>query len=126
MDALDRTAARLAVLGSRQQVLVGNVANAQTPGYKAREIDFASAFDTISKGEAPGGALVRTHAAHMGLDSEGGADVFEKKTALQPSADGSNVDLDEERAHLAQNALNIEAQMRFATHYLRLRQTAAS
>lgn len=127
MSALDRTAARIEVLGARHQVLVGNIANAQTPGYKARDLDFAAAFDSISKGAQPGGQMALTHRAHFGVDGAGSpAGLVERRGALQPSVDGSNVDLDEERSSLAQNALNLEAQMRFATHYIRLKQTAAS
>lgn len=127
MNALDRTAARIEVLGARHQVLVGNIANAQTPGYRARDVDFATAFDSIAKGAAPEGEMRLTHRAHFGAGaSAAGAAVKERLGVNQPSADGSNVDLDEERSSLAQNALNLEAQMRFATHYIRLKQTASS
>ena len=127
MNALDRTAARIEVLGARHQVLVGNIANAQTPGYKARDVDFATAFESISKGEQPASQMRLTHRAHFGLQGSGASGaVLERQGANQPAADGSNVDLDEERSSLAQNALNLEAQMRFATHYIRLKQTASS
>lgn len=127
MNALERTAARIDILSARHQVLVGNVANGQTPGYQARDVDFASAFDSISKGAQPSARMALTHRDHLSVDrSAGGAEVKERQGAHQPSVDGSNVDLDEERANLAQNALNLEAQMRFATHYIRLKQTASS
>lgn len=43
----------LEVRGARMAILASNIANAATPNYKARDIDFASALDAPLKGDAP-------------------------------------------------------------------------
>ena len=61
---LDGHARALDLLAQRQKVLAGNIANADTPGFKARDFDFAAAL-----AEAKGGSSPRTpsatHAGHL-------------------------------------------------------------
>ncbi|MDR2366433.1 MAG: flagellar basal body rod protein FlgB, partial [Zoogloeaceae bacterium] len=51
----------------RQQVLASNIANADTPYYKARDFDFKAAFASASGQRAAGGhlTLARTHGGHL-------------------------------------------------------------
>lgn len=120
MDMLSAIATRMDFASKRHEVLAGNVANAQTPGYMPK--------DVISSGFASSLALAKTNAAHLGLAGSGatGQVRIRPGTPDLPSLDGNGVDLDQERALLAQNALDFETQIRFATHYLRQQQTAAS
>ncbi len=111
---LDRQGRVLELLAQRQQVLAGNIANADTPGYKAQDVDFASALKQAR--------VVQTaaHSAHLPL--AGGADskaavVF--RAAEQPSIDGNTVDLDRERANFADNAMRYEATLRFINGHVR-------
>lgn len=118
MDMLNAIAARMEFDSKRHEVLAGNIANAQTPGYLPR--------DVISRGFSASLALATTHESHLrgaGLD---GVQVQARPGSPDLAAlDGNGVDLDQERGLLAQNALDLEAQIRFATHYLRQQQIAA-
>lgn len=97
----------------RQEVLASNLANADTPNYKARDLDFAAALrDAMGAAGGLGGplALRRTHGAH--LDGSGAGTRLDAairyRSAVQPSLDGNTVDLDVERAHFADNALHYQ------------------
>lgn len=95
----------------RQAVLAANLANADTPNYKARDLDFASALQGALG--AGGGALplARTSSGHLAPtagSATGGAGVFKYRAAVQPSLDGNTVDPNVERAHFAENALHYQ------------------
>jgi flagellar basal-body rod protein FlgB len=106
----------LNVRAFRQQLLASNIANADTPGYKARDIDFRKTLQEKLGGGAAataGVALARTAAAHLdGRDGAAGAPgPVLYRGAVQPSLDGNTVDMDVERAHFAQNAVHYEANL---------------
>jgi flagellar basal-body rod protein FlgB len=100
---------------ARQELLASNIANADTPNYKAKDIDFASALQGALAGREDRLPLAVTSPGHI----EGAADnnlmgaQVKYRTVLQPSADGNTVDMDVERAQLADNSLNYEASVRF-------------
>jgi flagellar basal-body rod protein FlgB len=116
---LDRHAQALDLLAQRQKLLAGNIANADTPGFKARDFDFAQA---LAQARGQGGGTVATQAGHLQANGApagaGGADVL-YRTAEQPALDGNSVDLDRERAHFADNAMRYEATLRFINHDVR-------
>jgi flagellar basal-body rod protein FlgB len=110
---LDSHGKALDLLSQRQKVLAGNIANADTPGFKARDFDFSAAL-AEARGDAAGTA--RTSNRH--LHGNGSADGQPQVTLLwrnaeQPSLDGNTVDLDRERANFADNAMRYEATLRF-------------
>ena len=97
----------LAVRGARQQVLATNIANGDTPGFQARDIDFSKALSAALQADKGSPALARTSARHMGSAGSPGQAMPEwpllYRTPLQPSADGNTVDMDGEqigRAHV--------------------------
>ncbi|MCC7485354.1 MAG: flagellar basal body rod protein FlgB [Burkholderiales bacterium] len=96
----------------RQEVLASNIANADTPGYKARDVDFRRELAAALSG-APRGAearLVRTSARHLGAGGPGGgAQALLFRVPAQASVDGNTVEMDAERARFAENALHYEA-----------------
>ncbi len=99
----------------RQQLLASNIANADTPGYKARDIDFASTLQAaMSGGTSPSQPAV-TAPGH--IDGRNGAPVSERqilyRTPSQPSIDGNTVEMDAERAQFADNAVRMEASLTF-------------
>lgn len=116
-SVLDRQGRVLELLAQRQQVLAGNIANADTPGYKAQDVDFASALKQAR--------VVQTaaHSAHLplagGAGSAGGKAEVVYRAADQPSIDGNTVDLDRERANFADNAMRYEATLRFINGHVR-------
>jgi len=110
---LDGYGKALNLLSQRQKVLSGNIANADTPGFKARDFDFAAAL-AQAKGQGNGPQVTSTR--HLGAPSETG-EIDEARLAYryaeQPSLDGNTVDLDRERANFADNAMRYEATLRF-------------
>jgi len=109
----------LTLRADRQKVLAANIANADTPGYKARDFDFAKVL--ADAGAAPGTASVanaaRTHGVHRGAIAARGASASDPallyRSPEQASADGNTVELDRERANFADNAVRYEATLRF-------------
>ncbi|WP_126453737.1 flagellar basal body rod protein FlgB [Sulfuriflexus mobilis] len=98
----------------RSSVLASNLANADTPNYKARDIDFRSALNQ-AKGDA--GRVQATHARHFGMGGSGGDMAAEPayRTPLQPSLDGNTVDVQVEQAAFADNSMRYMASLRFVT-----------
>lgn len=105
----------LELRSQRQELLASNIANADTPNYKARDVDFASALQgALARTEPPAGVLAQTAPAHIGGAGERG-DFLPNgtpvlyRTPAQGAADNNTVDMDVERNHFADNALRYEA-----------------
>ncbi|MBK09244.1 MAG: flagellar basal body rod protein FlgB [Cobetia sp.] len=103
----------------RQQVLATNIANADTPGYLARDIDFSATLAKATAGNAAAGplALNTTQAGHQAASGAGlslGADLL-YRVPTQPSLDGNTVDMDVERVNFADNSLHYEASLELLT-----------
>lgn len=115
-DALHFNQTALNLRAARQELLASNIANADTPNYKARDIDFASALQGALQATSPKLEMAATAAAHLKPAKDGstvmGAPV-QYRSAAQPSADGNTVDMDVERAQFADNALRYEASVKF-------------
>lgn len=117
----------------RQQLLASNIANADTPHYKAKDIDFREAMrGALGKGalgERLGPlALATTRPAHIaaGGDSHPLEAFAKYRTEFQSAVDGNTVNMDVERAAFAENAVNYEASITFINGLLRGMQTAIS
>ena len=115
-SSLDAHAQALTLLAQRQKVLAGNIANADTPGFQARDFDFSHAL-AEAQGTAGAGALAATVPRHLSVGGGGAGSTptvaLQWRTPDQPSMDGNTVDLDRERALFADNALRYEATLRF-------------
>ena len=116
-NSLDFNAKALVLRAERQRTIAGNIANADTPGYAARDFSFSDALrDATGGGIAGGKASGRTDARHIplggtGTGGVGGSSGYAVQT--QPTLDGNSVDLDRERAAFADNAVRYEATLRF-------------
>ena len=104
----------LVLRSERQRLIASNIANADTPGYVARDMDFATALKEAT-GSAPSAhALSATQAGHLspaaGTHGEAG---LKYATAAQTNLDRNTVDMDRERAAFADNAVHYEATLRF-------------
>ena len=100
----------LKVHDQRNGVLAANLANADTPGYKARDIDFRAAL-----AEASGSSLEirRTQDAHLvGAQRPGQQDLL-YRVPMQPAQDGNTVETDRENAAYAENAVRYQAALQF-------------
>ena len=91
--------AALEVRGQRMGVLASNIANASTPGYKARDIDFQQALSAATGPD--------------GLTDGGLAGAMKYRVPTQPSLDGNTVDLSTEQTAFAENAVQYQSTLSF-------------
>jgi flagellar basal-body rod protein FlgB len=94
--------AALEVRGQRMNVLASNIANASTPGFKARDIDFNQALNAAT---GPNGL--------DGLSDSSLASATKYRVQLQPSLDGNTVDLSTEQTAFAENAVKYQTTLSF-------------
>jgi len=115
----------LSLRAQRQELLASNIANADTPNYKARDIDFNSALQgaLASKGGAAS-PLATTNNGHVGRGAPSG-DMLANGTpvlyrgVVQGSVDGNTVDMDVERNQFADNGLRYEAGITMINHQIK-------
>lgn len=99
----------------RQELLASNIANGDTPHYKARDFDFKSSLANALGGAGRGAlTMTRTAAGHQdsGVGGRGGVDV-QYRNEYQGAVDGNTVNMDVERAAFTENAVQIEAMLTF-------------
>jgi flagellar basal-body rod protein FlgB len=95
--------AALSVRSQRMGVLASNIANASTPGFKAKDIDFREALNAIETPNGLGGL--------EGTDAIGAATKYRVPT--QPSIDGNTVELSTEQTAFAENAVAYQTTLAF-------------
>jgi flagellar basal-body rod protein FlgB len=110
-------ATALDVRGKRTELIANNLANADTPGYQARDIDFRQAMARAA-GETPTGGvhLSTTRAGHIGGNATSEATAnpdLKYRTPLAPALDGNTVDAQLEQAAFAENAVRYQATLTF-------------
>ncbi|MBS7348863.1 MAG: flagellar basal body rod protein FlgB [Comamonas sp.] len=111
----------LVLRAERQRLLSSNIANADTPGYVARDFDFAQTLKDATQPPSASHQAMRqastTHQQHMVLPTLSFARDEQGRLAYslasQPSMDENTVDMDRERANFADNAVRYEATLRF-------------
>ncbi|MBI5900958.1 MAG: flagellar basal body rod protein FlgB [Rhodocyclales bacterium] len=118
----------LNLLVQRQELIASNIANADTPHYKARDIDFKEALENRLAGRREQGvALAVTARGHLRGSAEALAPASLKyRTEFQPGVDGNTVNMDVERAAFAETALRLEAALTFVRGSFKDLQTALS
>ncbi len=129
-EALDFQAQALRLRAERQSVLAANIANADTPNYKATDFNFAHALQAAVNQQAgaqtPAGTLRTTSPQHIG-GAGGPANIpvpLQFRSGTQASLDGNSVDMDVERANFADNTIRYEAALRALNQQLRTLQSA--
>jgi flagellar basal-body rod protein FlgB len=127
--SIDFNSRALELQAERGRVLASNIANADTPNYKARDFNFQQALGAATAATAAGraGAIepARTSAAHLGGSSAAVSTVsLQYRAPLQSSVDGNSVDLDVERANFAENSVRYEATLRFLNGQIKQMMTA--
>ncbi len=105
----------LKLRAQRTELLASNLANADTPGYKAKDIDFEAAMRSATKGGGEEAATMRTtHSGHIQNLSNGGLDSWIKyRVPHQPALDGNTVETHIEQAAFAKNAVEYQATLQF-------------
>lgn len=116
----------LKLRGHRQEILGSNIANADTPNYKARDIDFRAAYDAARAGAGAVPTLQATNSRH--LQPSGVVDLFAPalmyRNEQQPSIDGNTVDMNTEMKEFTDNAIRYQAAVTFFTRRVESMKTA--
>ena len=112
-------AAALPLREQRMQLIASNLSNADTPNFKAKDLDFQAALEQAAARAAP---LQTTHEQHLTL-LDASPRVFER-AGVQPSLDGNTVDTQREQASYAQAALEYRASLSFIESKVRTMLTA--
>jgi len=134
---LDYQAAALQLRSQRAQTLASNLANADTPGYQAKDFDFRSALQQATgtqqlAARAPAAAATalsasRTDARHLAasLGTVAGPDL-QFRVPMQTALDGNSVEPDVERAAFVDNSVRYESGLRFMTAQIKTMLSAIS
>jgi flagellar basal-body rod protein FlgB len=121
----------LKLYGQRTAVLANNIANADTPNYKAQDVDFRAVLASTAgagTGAAAGSRalpLTTTNGAHVaGAATAAGAAPLKYRVPLAPSLDGNTVDVQLEQAAFADNSVRYQAALSFLSGKFRDLMTA--
>ena len=106
-DSLRFQTEALVLRSERQRLIASNIANADTPGYVARDFDFARALSDA------------TAASDAGTAARRGAAMLRYAAPAQTNLDGNSVDMDRERAAFADNTVKYESTLRFISGSVR-------
>ena len=129
-SGLDFQSKALVLRAERQRLIASNIANADTPGYVARDLNFKDALSNatgtsmssrLTASQSTQGSSISngsTNARHIALSgstigSLGGGSTLAYTVPSQPSLDSNSVDLDRERASFVDNSVRYEATLRF-------------
>jgi len=113
----------IALRSERQEVLSSNIANADTPLYKARDFDFKAAMQDAmgARMRLPDTKLALTSARHIPAAASSmtaSVDLLYRQP-LQPSLDGNTVDMDVERVQFADNTMRLQTSMSLISQRLK-------
>ena len=115
-DSLDFHSQALTLRAERQRIIASNIANADTPGYQARDFDFGAALRAASGSQATGEGIARNV---MGTPGGRPDPVLRYAVPSQTNLDSNSVDMDRERAAFADNAVKFESTLRFISGSVR-------
>ncbi len=108
----------LRLRAQRQQLLASNIANADTPHYKAKDMDFGKAMQSAlvqgRNASQAAGSLSQTNTSHLSGELSAQLPNTFLRKATQNNLDGNTVDMDVERNEFVQNAMHYEADVSFA------------
>lgn len=97
---------------NRMEVIAGNLANANTPGYKARDIDFKQAMSSAR--ESQSGSITRTHSNHLSGRTTVASSQLQYRVPTQPdTGDGNTVEVQTERNAFLENGMRYQASLQF-------------
>ncbi len=122
-STLDFQSKALVLRAERQRVIASNIANADTPGYAGRDVNFKEAMQAavgtstqLTPKASASNIDGATHPRHIALQSTTGSlgsSALNYTTQSQPAMDGNSVDMDRERANFVDNSVRYEATLRF-------------
>ncbi|HEC59774.1 hypothetical protein LCGC14_0650000 [marine sediment metagenome] len=110
--ALGIHADALRIRAQRTELLASNMANADTPNYKARDIDFRSAMKMAESGLSTN--IETTHSNHIKVaNNQLASPAVQYRSTVQDSLDGNTVDEQIEQAQFMQNSVQYQASLNF-------------
>lgn len=92
----------------RTRLIAENIANADTPNYKARDVDFNSVLQNTKTGQL---TMNTTNSKHIDLSSSVSSSAIKYRIPTQNSADGNSVDMQQEKASFAENSIRYQTTM---------------
>jgi len=102
----------LTLRSQRSSVLAANMANADTPNYKAKDIDFQSVLGQAQN--SSGSSMTKTHSRHIDVNNATSSQADIKyRNPLQASLDGNTVDTHLEQTRFADNNVHYQATLHF-------------
>jgi flagellar basal-body rod protein FlgB len=113
-DKLDFHGQALSLRSERQRLIASNIANADTPGYVARDMNFAQALREATGTIRSAATLATSQPGHIAGSAAARAETnLLYANPSQTNLDRNTVDMDRERANFADNAVKYEATLRF-------------
>jgi len=110
----------LGLRAARQELLASNIANSDTPNFKAKDIDFSSVLREKLSATSPTTVLNTTSPMHISNGKENGiGNSIVYRIPMQPSVDGNTVDMDSERTRFADNSIKYDASISFISMQFR-------
>ncbi len=103
----------LLLRGRRSSIIASNIANVDTPNYKARDIDFGAMLRNASQQQSNRVLLASTHRDHIAIRSTLTQPALMYRNPLHPSLDGNSVDAHVEQAKFAENAMLYQTSFTF-------------
>lgn len=100
------------VRAKRAEVISSNIANADTPNYKAKDIDFAQMMKNAQQKQSQGKMYI-THDKHFKIPSVNGNDTLYTTPNQPDTGDGNTVDVQVERNKFIENSMEYSASLRF-------------
>jgi flagellar basal-body rod protein FlgB len=124
-DSIQFGEAALKLRAFRQEVISSNLVNADTPGFRAKDIQFGDVLKKTLDAKMPSSAnsLATTNARHIG-GAKSPAIATEFRSSVQPALDGNSVDPDIERSEFMKNSFFTEATLSFLSSTIKTRLSA--
>jgi flagellar basal-body rod protein FlgB len=124
-DSIQFGEAALKLRTFRQELISSNLVNADTPGFRAKDIQFGDVLKKTLDAKMPSSAssLATTNARHIG-GAKSSAFPTEFRSSVQPALDGNSVDPDVERSEFMKNAFFTEATLSFLSSTIKTRLSA--
>jgi flagellar basal-body rod protein FlgB len=116
----------LQVYAQRNSVLANNIANADTPNYKAQDVDFRSLLNGSASPATQSPALATTQSNHISGSGSATSSIpgLKYRVPLAPSLDGNTVDVQLEQAAFAENTVRYQSALTFLSDKFKSLMTA--
>jgi flagellar basal-body rod protein FlgB len=97
----------------RAELLANNIANADTPGFKARDVDFKAVMQAQLSQQKSGLKVTKTNQQHMSLEDSRSSGKLMYRNPTQPAIDGNTVDTQTEIVQFTKNAMDFQSSFLF-------------